>query len=295
MDSASKEIKLNVTIKSNGTEMVISTLGAEPQSLKRDGIEYIWQGDKAFWFRRAPLLFPTIGATPDGKITAKGREYTMPNNGFARDVEWKLESAGDSSAAFILEDDEEIREKYYPFGFSIRVTYTVEEDGYRAKAEIHAKEDIWYTFGWHPAFSLDINGKGTELETYTVSFEQNERCDRKYAKDGVFVVEKDFLTGDSIDLSREETDKGAIILEGIRSREVTLTSSAGEHGVTAYMGDMPVLTIWTVEGKKAQFVCIEPMLSFGDRTRAPEIEKMAQSTMLPAGSTAVYENAFRIF
>ena len=286
---------MNTSIEKNGTKMIISTLGAEPQSLTKDGIEYIWQGDKAFWFRRAPLLFPTIGATEGGKIIAKGQEYTMPNNGFARDVEWELVSSEGNKAVFRLEDNEEIRTKYYPFGFRIDVTYTVEEDGYNAKAEIYAREDIWYTFGWHPAFSLDINGKGTDLETYTVSFEQNEKCDRKYASDGIFVTEKDFLCGDSLDLKRAETDKGAIILEGVKSREVTLTSSEGEHGVTAFRGDMPLLTIWTVEGKKAQYVCLEPMLSFGDRTRNPEIEKMAQSVSLKKGETACYSNFFRIF
>ncbi len=286
---------MNAAISEKGTTMTISTLGAEPQSLVKDGIEYIWQGDREFWFRRAPLLFPTIGPTRNGKIIAKGKEYEAPGNGFARDTEWKLVSASGNEAVFVLEDTDEIRKRFYPFGFRITVTYTVHEDGYTAKAEIEAKEDIWYTFGWHPAFSLDINGKGTDIETYSVSFEANERCDRKYAKNGVFVTEKDFLTGDSIDLSRKELDKGAIILENVKSREVTLTSAEGEHGVTAFMGDMPLLTIWTVEGKKAQYVCIEPMLSFGDTERNPEIEKMKESVKLEKGKKAVYENSFRIF
>ena len=65
------------TIEKNGTVMKVSSLGAEPQSLVRDGIEYIWQGDKEYWFRRAPLLFPMIGPTKDNKIRCGGKEYDM--------------------------------------------------------------------------------------------------------------------------------------------------------------------------------------------------------------------------
>ena len=190
-----------VTLKNEKMTMIISTLGAEPQSLVTEGREYIWNGDKEYWFRRAPLLFPIIGPTKNDMIGYKGKEYKMPGNGFARDTEFTLVSQKEDSATFVLEDSEETREKYYPFGFILKVTYTLLENGYKAKAEITAKEDLYYTFGWHPAFSLDINGKGADLETYTLSFEQEEKADRKYAKDGVFVYEKDYLVGDQIELN----------------------------------------------------------------------------------------------
>lgn len=284
-----------VTIQKNGTVMKISSLGAEPQSLVKDGIEYIWNGDKEYWFRHAPLLFPMIGPTKDNKIVAKGKEYSMPNNGFARDLEFELVKAEEDHAVFRLEDSEKTRSEYYPYGFILTAEYTVTEEGYEAKATIEAKEDLWYTFGWHPAFSLDMNGKGCDLETYSVSFEQNERLDRRYAKDGVFVVEKDFVVGDTLELSREETDKGAIILPDVKSREVTLTSTEGEHGVTAFMGDMPLLTVWTCAPKHGQYVCIEPMLSFGDAARPLDIEKMEETRLLKGGEKVVYTNFFRVF
>ena len=282
-------------INKNGTVMKVLSLGAEPQSLVKDGVEYIWNGDKEYWFRHAPLLFPMIGPTKDDKIAAKGREYSMPNNGFARDTEFELVEKTEDSVTFRLEDSEETRSKYYPYGFVLTATYTVREDGYEAKAEIRAKEDLWYTFGWHPAFSLDMNGKGTDLETYSVSFEQNEKLDRKYAKDGVFVTEKDFVVGDTLQLTRAETDKGAIILSGVKSSEVTLTSTEGEHGITAFMGDMPMLTVWTCAPKHGQYVCIEPMLSFGDTTRPLDIEKMEETKLLKGGESVTYTNFFRIF
>ena len=284
-----------VTIQKNGTVMKVSSLGAEPQSLVKDGIEYIWNGDKEYWFRHAPLLFPMIGPTKNDKIAAKGKEYSMPNNGFARDTEFELVETKEDSVTFRLEDSEETRSKYYPYGFVLTATYTVREDGYEAKAEIKAKEDLWYTFGWHPAFSLDINGKGADLETYTLSFEEEEKADRKYAKDGIFEYEKDFLVGDQIELTRREMDKGPIILDDIKSSEVTLTSSLGEHGVTVTMGKMKTFTAWTTLNKWAQFLCLEPMLSFGDTKREFDIDKMKETRLLEKGKTETYENEFIVF
>ena len=283
------------TIEKNGTIMKVSSLGAEPQSLVKDGIEYLWQGDKEYWFRRAPLLFPMIGPTKDNKIRCGGKTYDMPNNGFARDTEFTLISQSSDSVTFRLEDSEETKAKYYPYGFSLTVTYTVHEDGYEAKAEIEAKDDLWYTFGWHPAFSLDINGEGTDLETYSVSFEMEEKLDRKYASGETFVLEKDFLVGDTLEMRRAETDKGAIVLPCVKSREVTLTSTEGEHGITAFMGDMPLLTVWTCAPKHGQYLCIEPMLSFGFASRTLDIEEMDETVELKKGEKQVYTNFFRVF
>ena len=284
-----------VNLKKQDTTMAISTLGAEPQSLVFEGREYIWQGDKAYWFRRAPLLFPMIGPTKDNKIMAKGKLYDMPGNGFARDTEFTLLSKEDDKATFVLEDSATTREKYYPYGFKLTVTYTLLENGYTASATIEAKEDLYYTYGWHPAFSLDINGKGCDLNTYTVSFSANEHLNKKTAVNNRFVYTENFLNGDSLDLSRELTDFGAIVLDGVKSDEVTLTSSEGEHGVTATMGNMDTLTIWTCAPQHGQYVCIEPMVSFGDAQRPLEIEQMEETKPLRKGENVTYTNTFTVF
>ena len=284
-----------INLKNGDTSMVISTLGAEPQSLVYEGREYIWQGDKTYWFRRAPLLFPMIGPTKDSKIIAEGKLYDMPNNGFARDLEFEVVETKDNLAVFRLEDSEKTRSEYYPYGFELLVTYTLLPNGYEASATITAKDDLWYTFGWHPAFSLDINGEGTELDTYTVNFELEEKLDKKTPVNGKFVYEKNFIKGDSFDISRELTDIGPIIMDNVKSSEVTLTSSAGEHGVTATMGDMTTFTVWTCMPQHGQFVCIEPMVSFGDADRTQEIEKMEETKLLKKGEKTTYTNTFTVF
>ena len=286
---------MNYQIKNDKITMVISSLGAEPQSLVFEEREYLWQGDKTYWFRRAPLLFPMIGPTRDNKISVNGVLYDMPNNGFARDTEFSFVEKTDSSITFVLEDSEKSRKENYPFGFVLKVTYSLLSDGYEAKAEIKAKDDLWYTFGWHPAFSLDINGKGTELDTYSVHFSENENCTKKTAVNGVFQYFPSFLNGNEFKLSRELTDFGAIILDGVKSREVTLTSSSGPHGVKATLGTMDTFTVWTCTPLHGQYVCLEPMVSFGDSARDLELKNMKETRELKKGGSVVYTNTFHVF
>ena len=44
------------TIGSAGYEATIDSVGAQLMSLRLDGGEYLWQGDKRWWPRRAPVL-----------------------------------------------------------------------------------------------------------------------------------------------------------------------------------------------------------------------------------------------
>ena len=290
-----KEKTMNYQIKNDKITMVISSLGAEPQSLVFEEREYLWQGDKTYWFRRAPLLFPMIGPTRDNKISVNGVLYDRPNNGVARDTEFSFVEKTDSSITFVLEDSEKSRKENYPFGFVLKVTYSLLSDGYEAKAEIKAKDDLWYTFGWHPAFSLDINGKGTELDTYSVHFSENENCTKKTAVNGVFQYFPSFLNGNEFKLSRELTDFGAIILDGVKSREVTLKSSSGPHGVKATHGTMDTFTVWTCAPQHGQYVCLEPMVSFGDSARDLELKNMKETRELKKGGSVVYTNTFHVF
>jgi galactose mutarotase-like enzyme len=277
--------------------MALASLGAEPQSLKevRTNREYIWNGDKEYWPRHAPVLFPMTGPTKDNTIKVNGTLFSMPNNGFARDSKFSILEQDDTHVVFLLSDNEETR-KLYPFGFSLTVTYTLLDDGYRAKAEVLAKDDLYFTFGWHPGFNLDMNGEGTPLENYYVDFEQKEQVDRQCPANGVFFTEKDFLDNvDSFKLSRTETDKGPLILRNLKSKHITLRCTDKKHGVIVERGDMETFVIWTCAPKHAQYICLEPMRSFGDTTRPLELKEMQETEFLKKGDSRVFENSFRIF
>ena len=68
----------------------ISEHGAELQSIKKNGKEYLWQGDAKFWGRRSPVLFPNVGRVWNDKYTHMGNTYEIGQHGFARDMDFQV-------------------------------------------------------------------------------------------------------------------------------------------------------------------------------------------------------------
>ena len=69
-------------------EYTVSNHGAELQSIRFEGREYLWQGDPAYWGRRAPILFPIVGKVAGDLLRVDGQSYPMKQHGFARDAEF---------------------------------------------------------------------------------------------------------------------------------------------------------------------------------------------------------------
>ena len=130
-------------------EYTINPHGAEPQGIKLGGQEYLWQGDPAFWGRRAPILFPIVGKVADDTLRIEGKEYTMKQHGFARDAEF--EKKGDR---YVMVRDGQ-RENY-PFKYELAVTYRVEGKRLYCQWSITNKDnkEMHFQIGAHPAFNL---------------------------------------------------------------------------------------------------------------------------------------------
>lgn len=66
---------MSIILKSNQLTVVVSTKGAELQSIQKTdtGAEYLWQGDPTYWNRKAPVLFPIVGRLKDNQYTYKGQ------------------------------------------------------------------------------------------------------------------------------------------------------------------------------------------------------------------------------
>ena len=71
-------------------QFTVANHGAELQSVQLGGHEFLWQGDPAYWGRRAPILFPIVGKVADDTLRIDGHEYTMKQHGFARDTVFDL-------------------------------------------------------------------------------------------------------------------------------------------------------------------------------------------------------------
>ncbi|MCT0221434.1 aldose 1-epimerase family protein, partial [Lactiplantibacillus plantarum] len=69
---------MTVELKNEYLTVLINEAGAELSSVKSsDGIEYMWQADKTFWGRHAPVLFPIVGRLKDDQYTVAGQAYHM--------------------------------------------------------------------------------------------------------------------------------------------------------------------------------------------------------------------------
>ncbi len=285
-----------VTLSNVHLSLAISEHGAEIHSMKNKhtGIEYIWNGNPTYWPRHAPLLFPMSGPLKEDKISVDGVEYHMPGNGFARDLDWKLLDSNEESATFCLEDNETTH-GYFPFGFKILTTYELDDDTVTIKTIIESKtNDMRFVYALHPAFMLDMN-RDSGLDDYMVSFSEEEEVEKLIKTGDLFTDTGVKVSGKLLNLCRADLDQGAICLKDLSSKKVSLLCGKGNHGVELSLGELHTLVCWSPEGKKAPFVCIEPMYSFGDTSRPTDLKQMEGLMKLNAGQKKSFTNTIRPF
>src|SRR5690606_26398301 len=107
-----KNDQLSVTLRESGAEITSIVLN-EP------GLEFIWDG-KPLWPKHSPLLFPIVGSVRNDKYLHKGKEYSLPRHGFAREKSFKVEKSTGDQVVFLLESNETTL-AVYPFEFQFRV------------------------------------------------------------------------------------------------------------------------------------------------------------------------------
>ena len=88
----------------NGLLNISSTEhGAELTSIVKDGREYLWQADPAFWKRHSPVLFPIVGSVWNGRFRIDGKEYAMGQHGFARDMTFSVVEKEEDRVKMMIE------------------------------------------------------------------------------------------------------------------------------------------------------------------------------------------------
>ena len=81
-----EETDMRYTLENENLKVEIDSFGAEIKSVKRksDNFEYMWCGDKKYWGRTSPVLFPFVGAPKNKEYRYDGKTYTMGQHGFKR-------------------------------------------------------------------------------------------------------------------------------------------------------------------------------------------------------------------
>lgn len=245
----------------------VNPFGAELKSLVdlENGKEYLWQGDKKFWPRSAPHLFPIVGKLKDDKFRIGRRFYGMGQHGFARDSVFDTVQVRKDEVTFRLGYNGETL-KVYPYKFLLEVTYRVYGPKLFVEYRVFNvdKHEIYFSLGFHPAFNIPIqNGK---LEDYYIEFEEREPTGAYFLTQGLVNFEhKDDSTvfdGRRISLNEKLFESDALIFKDLLSNRVALKNKIDAREVIVEISDAPYLGIWRPVG--APFVCIEPWYGVAD-------------------------------
>ena len=258
---------MNYTISNDQIEVTVSDVGAELMSIKslKDGTEFLWQGDPAFWAGRAYNLFPICGRLAEGKYTFRGETYEMNLHGFVRKSTLDATVLARDKIDFGLRSDERTK-AMYPFDFEYHICYSLV--GSTVKMEIsvinHTDSTMPFALGGHPGFNVPLAGAGA-FEDWRLEFCPECEPVRVVFSDACLTTEErepfPLEDGKILRLRHDLFDHDAVVLAGT-SHRVSLKSDLSPHSVTVEVPDaMKYLGIWHAPKKEAPYVCIEPWTS----------------------------------
>ena len=251
-----------------------STFGAELQSIKDKStdFEYLWHGDKTYWARRSPILFPIVGKVWNGRMLYKGVEYPLSQHGFARDCAFEAINVLDlnrkfnysfssfSAMAFLLCSNDDTR-KIYPFDFNLYVVYQLEGRSLKVHWVVENKTDgdIYFQIGAHPAFNYRSFDPESPIQGYMkfnrfgiLSLTRLE-CGGYAAADRADIV----VPESGLPITKDTFVGDALVFEN-QLNSVALCDKQGDAYVELSF-DAPVVGLWSpAKTGYAPFMCIEP-------------------------------------
>lgn len=274
-----------ITLKNGGSELLINEHGAEMKSFKVDGTEYLWTGDPDVWASSAPICFPMTGGLKYDKYTLDGVEYTLPKHGFAKNMDFEVESQTENTAVFLLKADDDTR-KVFPYEFELRIKYVLTDKKVTATYLVTNLTDkkMWFSIGSHDGFACPEG-----IEDYDVIFSQNETL-KSYTlfgnllgNDSVDIIEN----SDTLPLDYNYFAIDALVFKNVASRTCRLVNRKTGRGVQLDYAKAPYLVLWTKP--QAKYLCIEPWFGLADNINSDgNIEHKEGIQSVEAGGTFMH-------
>ncbi len=249
-------------------EFKIANHGAELQSLKVNGKEYLWHGDAKYWNRRSPILFPMVGKVFDGVFRVDGKEYPMGQHGFARDSEFQKVGERYVLKGCPLEK--------YPYKFELSVRYRV--DGRRFYAEWEVlnvdSRDIHFQLGAHPALLLPDYHEEDPVHGYLQCLDAEGKVVKQplmpHGLDSGYItpletpgrmpVDEDGLLAIMADTFAIDT----FVMENGSVKSVTLLDKDKKPYLSVGSDQTQAYGIWAPHKPGCPFVCLEPWCGITD-------------------------------
>ena len=266
---------MKYTINSKDVKVVLGLEGAMLNSLKKDGIEYLWQPDGIHWSGQAPVCFPIVGVLPNGKGYAFGKECNMKRHGVARISPFEVFEQLSNSITFIQKSSEETK-KLFPFDYELKIKYTIVGSTLTNEYIITntGNEKLPFAIGGHPAFNCPLC-EGECFEDYKVVFDKTLKNGyvRPDHATGIIDISQrfsEFVGCDEIDMKHslfEELD--SMVFDNIDPKTATLIGKQG-RGIKIEYQDMENLLIWSDVGEP-NFVALEPWTGISNCTDESDI------------------------
>ncbi len=250
-------------------QIKVSQTGAELQSMQKNGHEYLWQGDPAYWNRRSPILFPVVGTPVDGILNIGGKQYKQGRHGFARFAEFKEVELNHFKMV------QEGRNPNYPYVFDLEVNYVPKESGLSVEWKVtnKGKDEMHFQIGAHPAFFLpdyneadEIHGyfqcydaKGNVISPVAVNYCHPDGLRHKLDKPTKFFDAEGIMpiTGHSF-------DNDALLLEGSQVASIALLDKNHKPVLRVDCPQAEAYGLWAPAKPGCPFVCIEPWNGISD-------------------------------
>jgi galactose mutarotase-like enzyme len=191
-----------------------------------------------------PILFPICGNLPDNTYTYQGKQYSLKQHGFARDLPWEVAEQKTDNAAtltLILNSNEQTR-TVYPFDFQLAFTYELQGNRLKILQRYtnNSSEIMSFSTGLHPYFSV---ADKTQLAFEIPASEYQDQQTKEF-----FPFAGDF------DFNREEID---VAFRSLSRHSTSATDARRRLKIAiSYSNIYSTLVFWTVKGK--EYFCLEP-------------------------------------
>lgn len=259
------------TLENKELRIQINDLGAELSEIydKANRRQVLWNGDPAFWGRRAPILFPNVGRCWQNQYLINGTTYQVGQHGFARDSQFSCTEKSETSVTHVLTDSEETR-KVYPFRFRLSITHQLSDRDLRVswKVENLDEETISFTIGGHPAFCIPALSENPEAP-YHLTFDGQKELTLSVLdlSTGCVIPGKTetlHLTEGRCPVAPELFDNDTLIFDNGQVEKAGISFPDGTPYVEVSCPGFSNFGIWQAPG--SSFVCLEPWMGRCDNS-----------------------------
>ncbi len=276
-----------LTLENDHLKIDVNPKGAELSRVfsKTHNLDYLWNGNPAFWAKHSPVLFPIVGTLKNDTYRYENKSYTLSRHGFARDMNFELSAQSDHSLTFTLTSNEETLSRF-PFEFKLEIIYVLDVNKIRIHYNVinTGSHEMYFSIGGHPAFNVPLD-KYSAFEDYYVEFSEAETAGRwPISHEGLIeaLPIATLIDTNILPITHELFKTDALVFKYLNSASLKLKSHTSPHGLKFHFEGFPFLGIWS--GKNGNFVCIEPWCGIADGVASHQqlVQKEGINMITPA-------------